>query len=432
MRAERGEAIYPSSRKILCDYFNKSSRELGLLKVVEEVRYDGRASYEPGQQVLLPEKFESLCTDLDFRVQCMMYEALSRRMSLSELRAKLTSVLVEGNTIMDLARRKLLRYLALIPIQTFGLSALGASGAKEHEDILIHCAAGITACEHLSKGVDLNLAYATVSAYVPTLKSIARDCLMLRKAASELVAQAMLLLAALSLHLESSRAAIGYAQQAVNYSQVSENLELLLTAMGQLAWIFSCDKQYRKALETAQRAESLLKRTEGIHPLVISNTYAVLGAYSAQNGYRDEALVALNIATQMFFTTIPTDGYGYMDYDYSELALTRGLAHIRTGHPQEALDSFAEVVDPTTLAPKIPLSERVRVEFLNHMALASVKNPSRDMEQARKYWLAGVQGAKALQSEQRFNEAFTTYEIMDSVWSGDRRIGDLRELVVHW
>jgi hypothetical protein len=121
-----------------------------------------------------------------------------------------------------------------------------------------------------------------------------------------------------------------------------------------------------------------------------------------------------------------------MDYDYSEIALTWGLAHARTGHPEEALNSFAEIVDLTTLATRMPVSERVRVEFLNHMALAAVKSASKDREQTVKYWQAGMEGAKTLQSEQRFSEALTTYEVMEGVWSGDRRITDLRELVVHW
>lgn len=417
---------HPSQLAKLCEIYGKTLWELGF--------YEDNGSRIPDEGVL-PRGLESLCTDLEFRVQCIIYEALSRRMSLYELRRKLSNILAleEGSTTMDLERRKLLRHLALIPLQAFGLSVVGASRSYAPEDILIHCAAGITACEDLSKGIDLNLAYAAASAYIPALKSIAKNCPSQRKVASELIAQAMLLLAALALHVDGSKAAIVYAEQAVSYSEASGNLELVLTAQGQLAWIFSCDKQYRKALETARQAEHLLKMTKkDIHPLVRSNTYAVLGAYSAQNGRREEALTSLHMATQMFFTTAPSDDYSYMDYDYSEIATTWGLAHARTGHPQEALNSFAEVIDPETLIAKMAVSERARIELLNHMALASVKSPKRDMEQTLKFWQAGMQGAKTLQSEQRFSEASTTYEILDGVWPGDRRIGGLRELVAHW
>ena len=142
--------------------------------------------------------------------------------------------------------------------------------------------------------------------------------------------------------------------------------------------------------------------------------------------------VALNMATQKFFTATSADEFSYMDYDYSEIALTWGLAHARTGHPDEALNSFAGIVDPVTLTTKMPVSERVRVEFLNHMALASVKSTSKDMEQTVSYWQAGIQGSKTLKSEQRFHEALVVYDVMEGIWPNDKRINSLRELVVHW
>jgi len=289
----------------------------------------------------------SLCTDLEFRIQCIIYEALSRRIPLNELRRKLTGELLEeGNTTMELDRRKLLRHLALLPIQAFGLNLIGRpSLSVAPKDILIHCSAAITACEQLSKGTDLHLAYTATLTYVPTLKNIVKNDPPNRREASELTAQAMLLLAALSLHLESSKTAIGYAQQAVTYSEASGNLELILTSLGQLAWIFSSDKQYHKALEKAQIAENLMTHAKGVHPLVVSNTYAVLGAYSAQNGYREKALAALDKATQAFLSTTISDDFNFMDFDYAEIQLTWGLAHARTGHQEEALKSFANVDD---------------------------------------------------------------------------------------
>jgi transcriptional regulator with XRE-family HTH domain/tetratricopeptide (TPR) repeat protein len=451
-RWEKGvQTPYLTTLDQLCEAFEMSPAALGLghidgsdpAQIVSVAQTSSVLIDRQGREIshesdtdelLLPKELESLCTDLEFRVQCIIYEVLSQRPSLQRLRKELTSILtVEGNVTMDIERRKLLRHLALIPIQTFGLTAFGASRSFLPEDILIHCAAGITACEHLSRGIDLNLAYSATCAYVPTLKSIAKDCPSQRREAIELISQAMLLLTTLGLHLEGSKAAINYAQQAVNYSEISGSLELILTSLGQLAWIFSCDKQYHKALEKVQLAEHLLTNAkQSVHPLVRSNTYAVLGAYSAQNGHREYALKALDMATQTFFSTPPMNEFNYMDYDYSEVALTWGLAHARTGYPEEALKAFTEIIDPTMLTVKMPVSERVRVEFLNHMALASVKSSIKDMEQAVTYWQAGIQGAKALKSEQRFSEAMTAYEIMESVWHGDKRITNLRELIVHW
>lgn len=337
----------PYYREKLCILFDATADKLGFLKKNKDIKL---LMPEPSilrQNEALPD--ELLCTDLEFRVQCVIYEALSQRISLNELQKRLTSILVlERSTIMDIERRKVLRRLALTPIQALGLSVLGTSRTFVPEDVLTHCAAGIT-------------------------------------------------------------------------------------SLGQLAWTFSTDKQYHKALEKAQLAEYLLKNTKDtIHPLIQSNTYAVLGAYSAQNRQRDESLTALNKATQMFLLTTPTDELSYADYDYSEIALTWGLAHMRTGYPEEAINSFVEVIDPITLQTKMPVSERARVEFLNHMALASVKRSTKDLEESVRYWQVGMQGAKSLKSEQRFSEAATAYEIMESVWPNEKQVTSLRELIVHW
>jgi hypothetical protein len=47
-------------------------------------------------------------------------------------------------------------------------------------------------------------------------------------------------------------------------------------------------------------------------------------------------------------------------------------------------------------------------------------------------WKTGIQSAIALQSEQRFAEAMSAYDIMEAVWTGERRITELRPLIQHW
>jgi hypothetical protein len=66
------------------------------------------------------------------------------------------------------------------------------------------------------------------------------------------------------------------------------------------------------------------------------------------------------------------------------------------------------------------------------MALSSLKTKDRDIERTIHFWVAGIEGARALQNQQRFNEALTTYELMEVVWPGDTRIKDLRDYIVHW
>jgi hypothetical protein len=54
------------------------------------------------------------------------------------------------------------------------------------------------------------------------------------------------------------------------------------------------------------------------------------------------------------------------------------------------------------------------------------------MERAIALWKADIRGATTLQSQQRFEEAYQAYEVMEGVWPNERRIMELRDLIVHW
>jgi len=105
---------------------------------------------------------------------------------------------------------------------------------------------------------------------------------------------------------------------------------------------------------------------------------------------------------------------------------------LQLGLQKQALDSFGQVIDSTTLASKIPIPERRRIEVLNNQALALLKSPQKDMEQTIKVWAAAIEEAKTLQSEQRFNEALRVYDLMETIWSGDKRVDRLRDMTTHW
>src|SRR6266700_2943062 len=107
---------------------------------------------------------------------------------------------MQKNLQVDLSRRDTLRRLAWLPVQALGLSTLGTiTIPSQLGDILTHCAAGIVACEHLSKGLheDITLAITALSAYLPALKRIVKDDSTNRKEAARLAAQALLLKATL-------------------------------------------------------------------------------------------------------------------------------------------------------------------------------------------------------------------------------------------
>ncbi|MGH2478527.1 MAG: hypothetical protein ACRDHW_02580 [Ktedonobacteraceae bacterium] len=62
----------------------------------------------------------------------------------------------------------------------------------------------------------------------------------------------------------------------------------------------------------------------------------------------------------------------------------------------------------------------------------TLKSLKKDMEQTLHFWKPAAQGARILQSEQRFKESLVGYEIMESLWPRERRIIELRDLAIHW
>lgn len=54
------------------------------------------------------------------------------------------------------------------------------------------------------------------------------------------------------------------------------------------------------------------------------------------------------------------------------------------------------------------------------------------MERVIALWKADIQSAHTLRSQQRFEEAYMAYEVMEGVWPNERRIMELRDLIVHW
>ena len=122
----------------------------------------------------------------------------------------------------------------------------------------------------------------------------------------------------------------------------------------------------------------------------------------------------------------------YGEFGQSELVLNDSMAHYHWGDYDKALDSLSQLIDADLLTLKMPLPERTRLEGLNLMTLSLLKSKDRDMERIIPIWIEAITKAKALRSEQRFDEASFIYDVFEVVWPGEAHIEDLREHVVHW
>ncbi len=105
----------------------------------------------------------------------------------------------------------------------------------------------------------------------------------------------------------------------------------------------------------------------------------------------------------------------WIDHNQANLLLNDGLAHFHLGMQKEALDSFQKI---DALPTK---SELIRVETIIDGVLAELQreDKTQNMEWCIDRWSTGIEGAKALQSEQRFSEALTAF-IRYSAHSGRR------------
>ena len=356
------------------------------------------------------------------------------------LQDTMTAIIEEHITMYPedhVTRRNALRRLATLPLLTLKFNADSPTPrhVSEAETVMTQCAAAVAACWELSKSddeADLSLAFRRVSAYLPTLKAVVRDSAPHRQAAASLVGQCELLRTMLGWHLQGLKEAAVYAKEAVTYAREANDTPLLLSALDYKAWLHHYDRQGQSALSTiAQVLPALKEHKAPLPPRLLGGIYSTLALMRARNG--EQGIPALRKAAEAFFADQEEEHrFVYMDYTKGDLILNDGMVHYQQGAYDKALDSLNQLIDPKTLALKVALPERSRIEGLNVMTLASLKSPDRDMERTLHFWTTAIEGARTLQSEQRYNEALAAYDIMEAVWPNEKPIRELRDFTLHW
>ena len=328
----------------------------------------------------------------------------------------------------EVNRRDALRFLASLPVEACGLSALQPVLKYENTEILLQCAAGIAACWSLKRGRDLIFASDMIAKYVPTLKEIARLATgTQRKDAAELLAQCFLLQAPLARHLKGKAAALRYAQQAETYSNMAKDRSLEVLALRTQATEYTYADQWKPALQVAQQAKFLMETKQDtrppVSPLIQSGVFAILATCHGYFGQKQEALSSLRKAHAMFFAESDSPEPVWVEHHQGTLVLIDGETHYQLGMYKEAMDSFAQVDG------LVYTSELCRIEGLISQAKVEVNRDDqpRDMELCVDRWTRGIEGATLLKSKQRHNEAATAYTAMRAVWSNEPRVKNLRD-----
>ncbi len=428
----------PSGRNLrqLCEVYGVSALELGFNNGYVTASHDS----VPPARITLPASEEKahvfLETDLTMRLLALAFTPQHNLLELQDTMARIIEDhdMKTNDDDAQISRREALRRLALLPLLTLKLSALQSVLHRPVEEVLMQCAASISACWELSKsndGADLSVAFKSVSAYVPALKAIVKDSSRYQKEAANLVGQCSLLKTVLGWHLEGLRNAAIYAQDAVTYAKEAGDSVLLLCAFRKVAWLHYYNNCSKQAYNTMNQSLSVLKEAkEPLPPCLVGGTYSSLAVMQARNGQR--ATVPLRQAAEAFFSGQEEQHFVYMDFTQGNLILNDSMAHYQQGEYDKVLDSLGQIFDPETLKLRIALPERTSIEGLNIMTMALLKGSEKDMERTLHCWQAAIQGAHTLQSEQRLSEALVSYEVMQSVWPGEKRITGLRDLAVHW
>jgi len=329
-----------------------------------------------------------------------------------------------------LSRRQAIVSIATLPIALLTKIHQGGGSATVTEEFLSSCAASITACWHLSKGNELASVEHVLPKYVPTLASLAQQPSKYQQDAASLAAQGYLLLGLLALHRLQLTTRKGHCLQAVKYCQIAKDPNLKAIALMHLGSTYYYSGKHEKTLQTHQEA---LSYSAQVSPLVRARIFIGLAEAHGYIGQKQEALGFLGQAHDIFSEDLKDDPSSlFADFGFFALLLWGGLTYLDLGehypngrYYQQAWSTFSLIEEPAT---KIIIPERTRVEIVNHLAMTAVKTGN--MEGFHTYLIEGVNGAKALQSDKRRQEAVANWKEARKEWPRESQILELADLLL--
>jgi transcriptional regulator with XRE-family HTH domain/tetratricopeptide (TPR) repeat protein len=441
-RWERGQLPQPLYRKKLCELFEMSLEELGLLPpdmpvilvsepVHEETRQEKSLSVlaMPEQQPLLvtSQSISETLNVFELGMSLIQLAGLVNGWSQSEFQWRTQQALGDMMKLEPgmISRRQAISFL----IGTSG--AVLIPGSLPANEVLPFCSNNIATCWQLGKGAreEMFLAKAAVTSYLPTLTSLAQQPSVHQPIAADLAAQCYRLKAILGYHTESLAAAEENAKAAVSYSRISGEPNLLVTSLVLQALIYYYSDRPEKALEKCQ--EAYLYKDQ-ITFATQSYLYRMQAVCQAQLDQEKEALTTLELA-KLSFSRHPINEVPFMHaaHDQFEMDLWEGITLSHLGSHSTAV-KVLEKVDPLNAHMMLP--ERVRTGFLNNLVFAQLRIPAskRSMEKSIALWKASIRGAIDLKSELRFGEAYRAYQEMLVAFPGEQEIKRLRGSLQRW
>jgi len=293
-------------------------------------------------------------------------------------------------------------------------------------------------CWELYRGSDpigAQHAFDCVATYVPLLETIARDSSQHRKNALSLAARYALLKTLLGWGCAGAIETVPYAQEAMDLSTATGDILLRVSACTKLGWAYSAARKPLQAHNTMLEGEHMLKDYQSkknnppLPSYVIGNFNSTYALVEAKNGKNPD--MALGIATH---SDTGNDHTAFIVFTESAQCLEAAHTCSFRGDPIQTMHWIGMRIDTETLKPLpgVAQSERGRIETINVMTRALLQSKERDMERVIFAWTAGMEGAIALRNEQRYNEALTNFDVMQTLWPGEQAIRRLAPTTSHW
>jgi len=277
----------------------------------------------------------------------------------------------------------------------------------------------IEACWQFSRGNQLLYVEKLLPECISKLTPLAHQSSKYQQRAAMLVAQGYRIYSILALHKNDFSARELYCKQAAAYSVLARDCPLLISSLKGLGDTYYYGNRYIPALQTYQ---DMLQYSNELSPLLNSKIYTSLAVAYAHVDQRQDAFHFLGLALDNFPDNPEADSsFSYAEFDHSQLILWEGITRSKLGETSKAFDIFRRIEHPDIIIP-----ERIRVEILNQHAKTSII--SGDLEQSAAYVEYGVAGAKALNSQRRYNEAYDNYKQMQLLWPQEKRMKELGEL----
>ena len=407
LRAEQGFNLQPESRRILCDYFDKPPQELGLLPSVG-ARHEQIALYIPGEHEHL-DFLQRPGLQREIK-KYMAHEDISRRVLLQRLLGLVSLTLPlapMGNLFFPEADERLSKALG-------DPSVLNDATIDHYEQMT-------SLCWQLSEEDGLGLIEQLLPTYLPHLSIMAQQQGKYQVRMASIAAQSYLLSYVLALHREDFQRALSFCDQARAYGQLAHDPNLEVVSLLRRGNVYLYLRSPWRSLESYQEA---IPQIEAISPLVRTRLHAVMAEIQGKLGTEQDVRTSIGAAYNTFPAANAKNDPAarYIHFSESGLYLHEGLAHLNLHQGKQAAAALEHV---DGLSPKIPISERSRIDILVQQSWAASQID--DLEMFTTHIGAAISAARKLGTELFLSEAWECYE-RQGKWYKEPQFKHLGEL----